>query len=158
MDKQLLFRIAEQPFAIPITDIDKIIRIEEPTVIPGVSSYILGVQDVEGTILPLINLADRFYHSSLEDEATADVVVVNWEEQRVGLAVDEVTAVQTIEAEQLTDKQEGTEVDKGLSTSYIGAFIQTDQTIIPVLNIHALFNDEKSGEIRQLLKIKGVRS
>lgn len=157
MDKQLVFRVSKQHFAIPIEDTDKIIRMDERTIFPDVSSYILGVQDVEGTILPLVNLADRFYNEALEDEETADVIVVNWKDEKIGLVVDEVIAVQTIEQEKWTDTNDSNEKVDGVSTSYISFFIQTEDGIIPMLNVHALFNDEKAGEIRQLLKIEGVK-
>lgn len=158
MDKQILFRLGEQFFAVPITDTDKIIRMGKRTIVPDVSSYILGVQDVEGSVLPLINLANRFYQGDLEDEQTADIIVVNWKEEKIGLAVDEVTTVQTYDQEQWTEKEETNEQVDGVSTSYIRAFIQTKEGIMPILNVHALFSEEKAVEIRQLLEIEGVKS
>lgn len=157
MEKQILFRLDEQFFAIPISDTDKIVRIEKRTVVPDVSSYILGVQDVEGKILPLVNLADRFYQGDVEDLNEADVMVVHWKDEKVGLVVDEVTAVQTYEQEQWKEKAETNHKVDGVSTSYIKAFIQTADGIVPVLNVHALFSEEKAEEIRQLLEIEGVK-
>lgn len=157
MDKQILFRLGDQFFSVPITDTDKIIRIEKCTVVPDVSPYIIGVQDVEGKIVPLINLAKRFYQKELEDTEQSDVIIVHWKDEKVGLVVDEVTAVKTFEQAQWTEKEETDEQIDGISSSYIRAFFQTDNGIIPIISSHALFSEEKAEEIRKLLEIEGVK-
>lgn len=157
MEKQILFRLGEQFFSIPISDTDKIIRIEKYAIVPDVSSYIIGVQEVEGKVIPLVDLSKRFYQKSLEDTKQADVIVVNWKEERIGLVVDEVTAVKTVEKQEVKEKREQDTDIEGLSVTYIQAFFQTNQGIIPILNVHTLFSEKKADEIRQLLEIEGVK-
>jgi chemotaxis signal transduction protein len=158
MEKQILFRLGEQFFAVPISDTDKIIRIENRTIVPDVSSYILGIQEVEGIILPLVDLANRFYQGNVEDFATSDVMVVNWKDKKIGLVVDEVTTVEEFDEEQRKEKNETKHVVDGVSTSYITAFVQSKNGIVPILNVHALFSSDQADEIRELLEIEGVQS
>lgn len=157
MDKQILFRLGDQFFSIPITDTEKITRIEKYTVVPDVSPYIIGVQDVEGKVVPLINLANRFYQKDLEDFEQSDVIIAHWKDAKIGLVVDEVTAVKTFEQGQWSEKEETEEQFDGVSSSYIRAFFQTENGIIPILSSHALFSEEKAEEIRKLLEIEGVK-
>lgn len=154
MAQHLLFKAGGQTFGFPISITDKIIALENHTAVPDVSSYIVGMQEIEGDIVVVVDLADRFYGNPTPKRAEADIILVDWKETKIGLLVDEVTAVQSYQTEDLLDSEEG-KVD-GLSTSYITAFIQTDDGIIPILDSNRLFVEEKGEELRRLIAIHKV--
>lgn len=158
MDKHILFRVGEQVFAIPISRTDRVVHIENLTIIPDVSSYIIGVQDVEGTIIPLIDLTERFYGQKIEDYKKSDTIIVHWKKEKIGLTVDEVLSVETYYENQISDKEQTTEKIDGISTSYITAFVQTEQGIVPILDPHLIFDVKQAEEIRALLDIENIQN
>lgn len=156
MAQHLLFKAGGQTFGFPITITDKIIALENHTVVPDVSSYIVGVQEIEGEVLAIIDLAERFYGISAPQPEEADIILVNWKETKIGLLVDEVTVVQSYHTEDLIDSDE--EKIDGLSTSYITAFVQTSDGIVPILDSNCLFAEEKGEELRRLVSIQKVEN
>ncbi|MCC5895745.1 MAG: purine-binding chemotaxis protein CheW [Alkalibacterium sp.] len=154
MAQHLLFKAGGQTFGFPISITDKIVALENHTPVPDVSSYIAGVQEIEGEVLAIIDLADRFYGTPAPLPEEADIILVNWKETKIGLLVDEVTAVQSFHTENLKESEE--EKIDGLSTSYITAFVQTKEGIVPILDSHCLFADEKGEELRRLVSIHKV--
>lgn len=156
MAQHLLFKAGGQTFGLPIAETDKIVALENHTVIPDVSSYIVGLQEVEGEVLAIIDIADRFYNKPETAREEADIILVNWKETRIGLLVDEVTIVENYATEQLTEAVE--EKVDGLSLSYISAFVQTEEGIIPILDSHYLFAEEKGEELRKLVEIQTVKA
>lgn len=156
MAQHLLFKAGGQTFGLPISETDKIVALENHTVIPDVSSYIVGLQEVEGDVLAIIDLADRFYNQPESNYEEADIILVNWKETRIGLLVDEVTVVENFETEQLTEAVE--EKVDGLSLSYISAFVQTEEGIVPILDSHYLFAEDKGEELRKLVEIQTVKA
>lgn len=155
MAQHLLFKAGGQTFGFPISSTDKIIALENYTPVPDVSSYIVGVQEVEGDIIAVIDLADRFYGTSTPHQEEADIIMVNWKDTRIGLLVDEVTVVQSYQTDDLIDSDE--EKVDGLSTSYITAFVQTKEGIVPILDSHHLFSDDSKEELRRLVSIHQVQ-
>jgi len=156
MVQHLLFKVGGQTFGLPISETDKIVALENHTVIPGVSSYIVGVQTVDREVLAVIDLADRFYNQPESHRDDADIIMVNWKNTRIGLLVSEVTAVAAFATDQLTDAVD--EKIDGLSLSYITSFVQKDGSIIPILDSQYLFTDDKGDELRKLVDIQTVTS
>lgn len=156
MAQHLLFKAGGQAFGLPISETDKIVTLKNHTAIPDVSSYIVGLQDVEGEVLVIIDLADRLYKQPESQCDDADIIMVNWKDTRVGLLVSEVTGVETFATDDLIDASD--EKVDGLSSSYISAFIQKDDGIIPILDSHYIFTEEKGDELRKLVEIQTVKA
>ena len=66
-----------------------------------------------------------------------------------------MTVVKTFSTEDLIETEE--EKIDGLSTSYISFFVQTEEGIIPILDSHYLFAEEKGDELRRLVSIHAVK-
>lgn len=156
MAQHLLFKVGEQTFGLPISETDKIVALENHTVIPDVSSYIVGLQEVEGEVLAVIDIAERLYNQPETSRDEADIILVNWKETRIGLLVSEVSVVVNFDTEDLADATE--EKVDGLSLSYISSFVQTEECIIPILDPHYLFVEEKGEELRKLVEIQTVKA
>lgn len=155
MKQHLLFKVGGQLCGVPIDETEKIIGLEKITPLPDVSSYITGLQDVDGEVTAIIDLSDRFYHKPLDRKEESEVIIVNWKEIKIGWLVDEVTSVKAFGTNDLREKTE--EDSDGLATTYITSFVQSEEDIIPIINPHALFADEKQEEIRKLLEIAVVK-
>lgn len=157
MNKHILFRVGEQIFAIPISSTDRVIHIENLTVVPDMSASVIGIQDVEGVITPLIDMAQRFYGIKIENLDRSDTIIVNWKGEKIGLAVNEVLSVETYYETQVSKDRKQLDKMDGLATSYISNFVQTDTGIIPILDTNLLFNAEQAEEIRALLEIDSIQ-
>lgn len=156
MVQHLLFNVGKQLFGLPISDMDKIITLKNHTVIPDVSPYIVGVQDVDGDVLAIVDLAGRLYDQPKRPHDGADVIVVNWKDRHIGLLVTAVTVVEDFATADLVDTLE--EKVDGVSSSYISAFIQKDDGVIPILDTHYLFAEDKGEELRKIVDIETVKA
>ena len=168
MEKQIIFRLKSELFALPISHVERIINLNVTSSVPDLEDHIMGVTTYNENVLPVVNLAKRFFHEELESEEESQVLVTLWKNQRVGLAVDEVTEVRTIEKETLTLKQEEKsqqdpermpeknhslkEQDEKVVQS-VYAFVQTEQGILSLLDTDQLFNEKASEDIRYLMNL-----
>lgn len=153
MEQQIVFRIAKQHFAVSILTTDRIIQLSDVTKMPDTSSYIMGVMNVEGTVLPIIDLPNRLYGQSLENKEEAQVLVVEWNEERIGLAVDEVLSVQSYDSAQVDeDPEKVSAIDHSISP--IQMFIKTEDGIVLGLDIERLITENGTMELQQLMEPK----
>jgi purine-binding chemotaxis protein CheW len=95
MNTQFLsFNLGHEGFAIEIDAIQEIRRAEHVTPLAGSPSYILGIIDLRGRILPIVDLRVKFKIARAEKTAPGVIVVLNGiEGASFGVAVDAVTAV-----------------------------------------------------------------
>jgi len=147
MEKFVIFSSGGQSFAVPIEVTEKIIHVEELTKIPDTSTYVLGAIDYDESILPIIDLRERFFQCKTELTADTKVIVVNWQEEKIGLAVDKVTNIRSFEsADRETSENAAQE-----AASYVMAFIRTAEGIILQLDIDSIFTNNGEQELVSLI-------
>lgn len=106
--KYLTFHLAGEEYGIQITKIREIVGIMEITPVPQTTDFVLGVVNLRGKVIPVLDLRLRFGMEYREpDDRTSILVVevVNQNGQRVltGIQVDQVNEVITVNSEELED-------------------------------------------------------
>lgn len=93
------FRLGAQDFCIDIMNVREIRRWTPPTPLPHAPDYVLGLINLRGAVLPVIDLARRLGLAAAETSGR-DVVIVAMLEQRVfGLVVDAVSDILSVPEE-----------------------------------------------------------
>ncbi len=96
MKEFLTFKLGKEEFAVAIDRVQEIRGWEKPSPLPNVPSYVKGVVDLRGTVVPVLDLRERFKLRA-EVDATTVVIVVQiltaQGERVVGLVVDAVSDV-----------------------------------------------------------------
>lgn len=147
MEKFIVFTSGAQNFAIPITDVEKIIMMEDPTRIPDTSSYLLGAIPYSDRLLPIIDLSERLFKQLTPLTPKTKVIVAEWKELKIGLVVDDVLSVNNFEE---VPADEAIEEMRG-AAKYVRALFKTEAGIILVLDVDALFSTENEKELIELI-------
>jgi purine-binding chemotaxis protein CheW len=91
-DEQLvIFTLEGESYGVAIGDVNTIIRPPEVTFVPHAPSYIRGVINLRGFIVPVVNLRRRFGLPEGEATKATRVVVVEFEGMLIGMEVDAVS-------------------------------------------------------------------
>jgi purine-binding chemotaxis protein CheW len=94
MEQQLvIFELANEYYGVDIASVESIIKMEAITVVPQSPSFVEGVINLRGSILPVVDLHKRFKLASGEAGKDARIVVVNIDGVKVGMVVDGVSEV-----------------------------------------------------------------
>lgn len=93
----LLVRVGDERYALRAHDVIEVGRVGELTPVPGSPRAVMGVQSLRGLVLPVIDLG-AVLGLSPSDERSG-VVVVEDSRGPVGLAVDALLDVETVEAD-----------------------------------------------------------
>lgn len=93
--KLLVFRLAEEEFALPIAAVDEVARApEQITRVPKTPKFLEGVVNLRGDVLPVVDQRRRFDLPAFTgDRRSRRLVVVRSERHRAGLIVDSVSEV-----------------------------------------------------------------
>ena len=86
------FVVGEEEFAVPILSIQEIIKPIEWTKVPFVPDYILGVFNLRGNVLPLIDLRKKFGASSADIDENTRFIVMKIKGEDVAFIIDRLTS------------------------------------------------------------------
>ncbi|MGB9672731.1 MAG: chemotaxis protein CheW [Anaerolineales bacterium] len=92
----VVFNLAEEAFGLPIDRVESIIKTQAITVVPHARPYVVGVTNLRGTVLPVIDLRRRFDMPSGKEDEQQRIVVVNFRDEKIGLLVDSVSQVLSV--------------------------------------------------------------
>ncbi len=94
----VVFRVGDEEFAVSIDTVREIIPVTNITVIPRAPSFVRGVIDLRGSVIPVIDLRERFSLAGAEGaEEEKRITVVEMGGQIVGCLVDDVEEVLTLQ-------------------------------------------------------------
>ncbi|WP_206453205.1 chemotaxis protein CheW [Aurantimonas marina] len=92
----IAFRIGEQEFCVDIMSVREIRGWTAATPLPHAPSYVNGVINLRGAVLPIVDLAARLGFARTEASARSVIIVVRAEHQLFGLLVDAVSDILTV--------------------------------------------------------------
>ena len=98
MSQLVVFGLGREEYALPIEQVQEIIRAVAPRTLPHADPGLLGVINLRGVTIPVFDLALVLGGSPQEGEGK--IIVIEGESQRVGIVVDEVSEVLTVSDEQ----------------------------------------------------------
>src|SRR3954451_1142820 len=98
----VVFSLGEEEYALPINQVQEIIRYTEPRTVASDVSWIRGVISLRGKIVPVYDLARRLgLDAAASDEAAGKIVIVGEGAEQAGVIVDDVEEVLTVTEDQV---------------------------------------------------------
>jgi purine-binding chemotaxis protein CheW len=136
------FKIGEEEYGLEILKVQEILKLPKVTKLPKSADYILGVIDLRGQVIPIINLSIKFgIKDKVESEnANLRAVVVEINKKKVGLAIDSVSHVVRIDGK---DIEPPPPIVRGISGKYIIGIAKIETGFIVILDIDQIFSNEE---------------
>ncbi|HUF27108.1 MAG TPA: chemotaxis protein CheW [Gemmatimonadaceae bacterium] len=142
-ERILLFSIGNRTFGCPVDAVREIIPSRRATRIPGAPEYVLGLVNLRGSILTIIDLGLRLEEPT-PARADGSTILVEYGQKVVGLTVDDVMDVQSIETERLESPTSAGEGRDGHAGVVRGLGHLGDGGVVILLDVHSL--------VRQILR------
>jgi purine-binding chemotaxis protein CheW len=137
----IAFRIGEQEFSVNIMSVREIRGWTQATPMPHAPSYVLGVINLRGAVLPIVDMAARLGMAASEPTARHVIIVAQVKTKIVGLLVEAVSDILTITDENI---QPVPEISSDLEKQYARGILAIDKRMICMIELDALFPDKES--------------
>lgn len=138
--KVLIFNINGEFYATDIMEVERILGYEEPTELPDSPSFVEGVINYEGNILPVISLCKKFNIPQNETKNDTKIIVAKQGKAKIGIIVDVVSEVRDISMESI---ENAPEIVASISKRYIKGLIKMEKKIIIFLNLARILTEEE---------------
>lgn len=131
----LTFTIGREEYGVDILRVQEIRGYTGVTRLPGTPSDVMGVINLRGTIVPVIDLRLRLSRSTASYDETTVMVIVTMGERVVGMVVDAVSDVTRLSAEQI---RPAPEMGNGIDTRLLQGLGAIGERMIILFDIDSL--------------------
>jgi purine-binding chemotaxis protein CheW len=137
------FKIGNEEYGVDILLVQEILKLPSITKLPKSVPYIMGVIDLRGKVIPIVDLSKKFKMDVHKESESNRAIVVDIGGKQVGLAIDSVSHVVRINS---GDIEPPPPVVKGISGRYIVGIAKLENGFVVILDINQIFTaDEISG-------------
>jgi purine-binding chemotaxis protein CheW len=133
VDQLVVFHLAGEEYALPIGQINEVIRYTPPRQVASRDPFTIGVISLRGTVLPVGDLAGRL-GLSIEHTDDSKIVIVERDSQSAGVVVDAIDEVLSVEADRIDTTSIPTQ-------DIVSGIARLDQRLVVILDGGALLGD-----------------
>jgi len=141
-----VFSIDEQRYALPLEDVERIIRAAALTPLPKAPDIVLGILDLQGEVIPVVNIRKRFRLPERGIRPEDLFIVARAGSLKVALVVDEAHGVMEPEQEPVPPEA----VVAGLD--YVAGVTRTEEGLVLIHDLDTFLSLEEENSLSKALE------
>lgn len=156
-DNQILsFILGDEEYGVDILRVQEIKGWERTTSIPNSPDYVMGVINLRGAVVPVVDLRVRFGLDDITYDDSTVVIILRannneHSDKIIGVVVDGVSDVHGMSVDSL---QSAPEVSGAIHTEYVNGLATVGDKMVIVLHVDQLINSGIVNEIKKSLGIE----
>ena len=132
------FILAGDKYAVDIMRIREVREWESVRDVPNSADEIIGIIDIRGKIVPILDLKQKFGFGANEIDDDKAVIILKSDESRLGFIVDSVSDIEKLSDKDIKDINSFNQITH---TEYIKSVFTKDKTVIMMLDVDQLFQN-----------------
>lgn len=145
----LAFKLGTEEYGIDILRVQEIRSYEEPTRIANAPAFVKGVVNLRGVIVPIVDMRLKFNLEQINYDSFTVVIVLNIGSRVVGMVVDAVSDVITLNAEQLRPVPE---FNSTIANDHLIAIGAVENRMLILVDIEKLMSSAEMGLVEPTLQ------
>lgn len=138
------FRLKDETYGINVMQVQEVLRITEIAPVPGAPGYVLGIINLRGNVVTVIDTRTRFGLPTAEVDDASRIVIIESEQQVVGILVDSVAEVVELRQSEI---DQAPSVGNEESARYIQGVASRDEDLLIVVDLNKLLSEEEWSEM-----------
>jgi purine-binding chemotaxis protein CheW len=139
ISRYLEFNLGDERFAIPLLTVREVIAVPETTKVPFTPDYYLGVMNLRGQVLSVIDLRRRMHITPLGDSSETAVIITDLGFTHLGVVVDSINRVLAVDG---TDFAPPPEIEKNSLTRFVTGCYKSDQNLVLFLDVNKILDQQ----------------
>ena len=141
------FRLQEETYGINVMQVQEVLRYTEIAPVPGSPDYVLGIINLRGNVVTVIDTRARFGLPPAEVSDNTRIVIIEAEKQVIGILVDSVAEVVYLKQSEI-DNAPNVGTDE--SARFIQGVANREGELLILVNLNKMLNDEEWDEISSI--------
>jgi purine-binding chemotaxis protein CheW len=140
----ILFKVGNGDYVLPAADVLQMESFTSATQVPGAASYVAGLVQIRGKVIPVIDLRARFGLPAIARTLDSRVVVVQSGERQVGLLADSAREVLRLDADAFRPPPE---VVAAQSSGFVDSVAQAGSRIVMRIDFEKVIGQDALGKV-----------
>ncbi|MDV5171099.1 chemotaxis protein CheW [Photobacterium rosenbergii] len=141
------FQLEDETYGINVMQVREVLRYSEIAPVPGAPDYVLGIINLRGNVVTVIDTRSRFGLMPGEISDNTRIVIIEAEKQVIGILVDSVAEVVYLRSSEIDSTPSvGTEE----SAKFIQGVSNRDGQLLILVDLNKLLSDEEWDEMAYL--------
>ncbi|WP_077210831.1 chemotaxis protein CheW [Bacillus dakarensis] len=153
LSKVIVFMLKDQQYGVNLQQVLSIERLQAITHVPQTSSFIKGVMNLRGDIIPIIDLMERLSVGSMVQDDSTRVLIVEIDTYKIGLVVDTATDVIDLESSMI---EPAPSIIGGVKSEYIKGVAKLEGGLLVLLDLEHVLNVEEQREVLDVVNEEKV--
>ncbi len=147
--KQLvIFKLGDEEFGVDILQVREIEKLDQPvTRVPKAPTFVEGVINLRGEVVPIVDLRKRFGLMVHDISNESRVIIVDLNENMVGMVVDSVVEVLRVPVSAI---EAAPSITKGVEAYFLTGVAKMNDRLIILLNLERALSAEETKELNAL--------
>ncbi|MEI6413131.1 MAG: chemotaxis protein CheW [Pseudomonadota bacterium] len=138
------FRLQGELYGINVMQVQEVLRVTEIAPVPGAPSYVLGIINLRGNVVTVIDTRIRFGLDPVEVHEQSRIVIIESDKQVVGMLVDSVAEVVEL---RMSEVDSAPNVGNEETSRYIQGVATRDTSLLIVVDLNKLLTEEEWAEV-----------
>jgi purine-binding chemotaxis protein CheW len=134
------FRLGNETYGINVMQVQEVLRYTEIAPVPGAPPYVLGIINLRGNVVTVIDTRHRFGLNSEEVSDNTRIVIIEAEKHVVGILVDAVAEVVYL---RLSEIETAPNVGNEDSARFIQGVCNKNNQLLILVDLDKLLTDEE---------------
>ena len=141
------FKLQEETYGINVMQVQEVLRYTEIAPVPGSPDYVLGIINLRGNVVTVIDTRSRFGLEPADVTDNSRIVIIEADKQVIGILVDSVAEVVYLRASEIdTAPNVGTDE----SARFIQGVSNREGELLILVDLNKLLSDEEWDEISSI--------
>lgn len=138
------FQLEDETYGVDVMVVREVLKYQDIAPVPGAPDYVMGIINIRGTVISVINTRLRFGLSEKEPEENTRIVILEIGQHIIGIVVDSVAEVVYMKRSEI---ESAPQVNKDDSARFIQGVCHRDDKLIILVELDKLLSEE---ELREL--------
>ena len=147
VSRYVTFHLGDETYAVNVMQVQEVLRIAEIAPVPGAPDYVLGIINLRGNVVTVIDARSRLGLPPKEEDDSTRIIVLEADKQVIGMKVDNVAEVAELAA---ADIEAAPNIGNDESSKYIQGIASRDGELVIVVDLKRFLNEEEWQEIGSL--------
>lgn len=144
--QRVTFQLENETYGINVMQVQEILRYSEIAAVPGAPDYVLGIINLRGNVVTVIDTRSRFGLMPADITDNSRIVIIEADKQVIGILVDSVAEVVYLKKSEMEPAPHvGTEE----SSQFIQGVTNRDDGLLILVDLNKLLSDDEWDEVKQ---------
>lgn len=141
------FHLENEKYGIKVMQVQEVLRMTEIAPVPGAPHYVIGIINLRGSVVTVIDTRRRFGLPDVENDDETRIVIVESNNNVVGILVDSVAEVVDLK---MSEIETAPNVGNDESSKYIQGVSSRENELLILVDVNKLLSDEEWQDVASL--------